>query len=306
MLFPLRVDVTSKDGSVRLTDSMLIDPTCLPIPPCPKLNKINTTNDVVQTCTNSTLWDDIIGTNSKYLATNLLADMEVQPFHKLTKSSRVQIFASYPELKEKVEDQIAVQLRIILEKEKLMVSTTRNRKRKRVIDDNDIDNKEKDQVESENKEEQKSTQNTNKLIKVNIRIRENQIAVIDELLVDPNDIKLSNPLFLAESIAKDLNIPHSMINTIAITIAEQLHGLEVDEKVDGIVKMDENVKVTAVHSNGVDVPLKKNIEKGVPYAWSIDRKEQRLLENHYQSTATTKSTKSAKSSTPTTFKKKSK
>lgn len=297
MLFPVRVDVTSKDGSVRLTDSMLIDPTCLPIPPCPKLNNNYLTNGT--TNTTNTLWNDIVESNAKYLATNLLADMEVQPFQKITKSSRVQIFATYPELKEKVEEQIALQLRIILEKEESMMSTARNRKRKRVIIDDD-DGEEKDQTESENKEEEKSPQNTDNLIKVNIRIRENQISVIDDLIVDPNDIKLSNPLFLAESIAKDLNVPYSMINTIAITIAEQLNGLEVDEKVDGIIKMDENAKFTAVHSS-VDVPLKKNIEKGVPCAWSIDRKEQRLLETHYQSS--TRTTTKATTVTTTTKKK---
>lgn len=277
MLYPVRVDVRSKDKQVRINDSMLIDPTCLPVPPCPQLTNNMNINDVL---------NDTIDTNSKHLASNLLADMEVQPYSKPTKKSVISLSA-YPGLKQMVEDQISCQLRIILEKEQFV---SRKRKRVTMIDDkNNDDDADVQEIKSSGDEQTLTKKgdhdkdiSSNGLIKVKIRLRENEISVVDELMVDPDDSELSNPLFLAESMAKDLNLPFSMINSLAITIAEQVHGLQVNDNVEGMMKLEYEGK--SIQS--VEIPSKKEIDKSIPCAWSISKREQEISENYYHARST--------------------
>ena len=83
MLYPVKVDVSSKDGIARIVDSILIDPTCLPIPTSPILS-IDSTGD--------NLLNETINQNSKYFAKRRLdeehseANFQVFVFFKRIKS----------------------------------------------------------------------------------------------------------------------------------------------------------------------------------------------------------------------------
>ena len=83
-------------------------------------------------------------------------------------------------------------------------------------------------------------------------------------MVDPNDDELSNPIFLAELLAKDLNLPESMINAIAISIVEQVHGLKVNDNVQGMVQVGEQLhngkykECSSGASSDENIPTQKN------------------------------------------------
>eukprot|EP01083_Nonionella_stella_P242347 845420_1 len=200
-----------------------------------------------------------------------MADMEVHASTRINKNGRIKLFDTYPEMRALIKDQISSQLRIILENEQFP-----NRKRKRVSDD-----KNDDIHKTKNINENVTASSVQGLVKVNIRLRENNISVVDEFRVDPNHPK-SNPLFLAESIVTDLKLPQSMINSIAISIAEQICGLHVNENVEGMLKYDSAVKSRTIASN--ESPLKKmQVDKRVPTAWPLDEKEQKMSDDHFLS-----------------------
>lgn len=262
MLYPIRVDVTSKDGKTRLIDSLLIDFSCLPIPLCPITN-----------VEKNGLLNQTIERNSKHLATTLIADMEVHSCSRAHRTGRIALFQTYPELETKIEDQISSQLRIILEQEHHV-----NKKRKRKLD---LSDEKEENINDEGKEQKngKEAASINKegdLVKVNIRLRIDQISVVDEFWVDPNH-PMSNPLFLAESIANDLNLPKSAINTIALSIAEQICGLEVSENVDGLLRYEDTAKAK---SNDT---LMSKVDKGISSAWTLDAKEINVASLHFKS-----------------------
>ncbi len=264
MLYPIRVDVISNDGKTRLIDSILMDPSCLPIPLCPITN-----------VEKNGLLDQTIERNSKHLATTLIADMEVHSCSRAHRTGRIALFQTYPELETKIEDQISSQLRIILEQEHYF-----NKKRKRKLDVSDDKEENINDEGKEQKNEKEAATSINKegnLVKVNIRLRIDEISIVDEFWVDPNH-PMSNPLFLAESIANDLNLPKSAINTIALSIAEQICGLEVSENVDGLLRYDDTAKAK---SN--DILMSNNVDKGVSSAWMMVAKEIDVASLHFKS-----------------------
>lgn len=264
MLYPVRVDAKSKDGLVRIVDSLLIDPSCLPIPTCATTTSLTHYG-------NNHLIKQTIQQNSKHLATTLVADAEVQSYGRLYKFSRLKLFEKYPELESAIESQISSQLRVIMEEAQI----TKKRKRK-VYERNDLNNKED---ESKNQKSEKNASSTNDsednddLVKINIRLRTNQISIVDEIWVDPKH-PMSDPLLLAESIARDLKLPESTINNLAISIAEQMCGLEVDNNVDGMLKLDDAAKAK---STSIPLPAKfSKVKSGVSCAWILDEKEKKV------------------------------
>jgi hypothetical protein len=262
MLYPVRVDASSKDGQVRIVDSMLIDPSCLPIPPsCSFDATVNKDNPLL---------NRTIDENSKHLAVSIIADMEVHSCSRIHKSGRVRIFEKYPEMEGLVEAQISSQLRIILEEQ-----NPRKRKRNQPYQDSASE-----EVSGNVTSKECAVDNHKKeLVKVNIRLRENGISIVDELMVDPNH-PMSNPLFLAESMAKDLKLPSNIINSLAILISEQLLGLEMKEAIDDkIVKIDEEAKLKATQYS---IPSMLNVDKKTPAAWLLSEREQKVASSYFQ------------------------
>ncbi len=287
MLYPLRIDVSSKDGKVRLVDSMLIDPTCLPIPPCPEVIS-----------SSPSLFHETIDQNAKHLALTFVADMEVHQTAVAQRGGRVQLLEPYPELAGAAENQISRQLRVILEEGGPFSFSNRaklqgvvgRRKRKRVavtdarghIEDNTGDKLN----ESKKKYGGSTFCPTDNLVRVNIRIRENKVSVVDELMVDPSHPTLSNPLFLARSIAADLKLPASMINTVAVSIAEQICGLSVDESLEGMLKLDHQGSGSSSNQSKAKTIIASNfpsrivgVDKDVPSAWLHDEKEDQKMKD---------------------------
>jgi len=260
--------------------------------------------------------------------------MEVQPCPNFPhRGGRVNLLEPYPELVNIAEGQISRQLRVILlDNEEGGMKHRRRRKRKRV---DAMGTKKKEEQEKQEEEEEKknksdggngeeigSKTNDNEskkkilsndinhndndnLVKINIRIRENQISVVDEFIIDLDHPTLSNPLFLAQSMVRDLNLPPSMVNTIAISISEQICGLEVDENLDGMLQLDpqgmktfvaasiaasssgSNANINASNINDVDSKLQLpfhvvGVKKDIPSAWLHDEKEEeKMVEQHF-------------------------
>lgn len=90
-LVPIRVDVTSDDKSVRLIETLLIDPTCWPIPL-------------------TVPWSDALEQNVRHLAYGILSDMEVQGMGRTVRhfTGRVELYSA--SLQTKLQDQLRPQL----------------------------------------------------------------------------------------------------------------------------------------------------------------------------------------------------
>ena len=326
MIYPIRVDVSSKDNGLRIMDTILLDPTCLPIPPSTTNENYNSYN----------LYSQTILQNASFFAKNLLADMEVDGINKTEKIGRIRL-VNNNDLIMMVENQIQKQLKSILEKEskrKIMYST-RNinhysktvKKRKlsgsddeekadtdKVNDEEDAsmesteqevvekdtakeecdsDNIEKEETDKitetkatpkqDNKndaEHSKKQQDIMKNLKtIHIRIKEDAIVYTDVIHIDTNPSlpHLSNPILLAKSLVKDMNLPSSMTNSIAVTIAEQLHGLDVKPNINGLMQKDtpKSGELAAAYFERIQV------DSNIPSAWKIDDKEENIAKTHH-------------------------
>mmetsp|Transcript_21270 Transcript_21270/g.29828 ORF Transcript_21270/g.29828 Transcript_21270/m.29828 type:complete len:303 (+) Transcript_21270:53-961(+) len=285
MIYPIRIDASSADHSVKLVDTLLIDPFCLPIQPDLVTNPILSLQQS-HPCMNSreepstepvfhTLRRHTLNRNAKFLASTILADMEVQGVVKVHKSfvGRLKLI-SCPALQERVESQIRDQLSLILDKEFSSALPLPHFKRKREVeeigleryrkqgrktyavgDNSTIDNKMKQQHISLKKNERESGRYFN----VNVRLRENDIVVKDEILLDPSYLSI-NPILLAKSLAKDLNVPEKMVNSLAISISEQICGINVKRDVGDLItilldnvynmKNYDNLSAAVIRSDG--------------------------------------------------------
>jgi hypothetical protein len=90
-LIPIRIDVLTDDRLLRVVDTVLIDPTCWPIPLGAPLH-------------------ETVERNVTYLAHTILSDAEVQGMSRTVRhfTGRVDIWT--PQLQEKVEDQLRPQI----------------------------------------------------------------------------------------------------------------------------------------------------------------------------------------------------
>jgi SNF5 / SMARCB1 / INI1 len=98
-LIPLRVDVTSDDGTIRLVDTIVLDPHCWPIPLYAPLQ-------------------DAVEANAQELAHAVLADAEVYGMGRTVRhfTGRVDIWS--PAMQAKVAQQLRPQMWSILESER--------------------------------------------------------------------------------------------------------------------------------------------------------------------------------------------
>jgi len=270
--------VSTKDNALRIIDSILIDPTCLPV-------KSPTTNYKHK---HNSLRTQTILLNAAHLTQTLLADMEVEGMtNKSVKIGRLRLLSN-TYLKQKIEDQIQKQLQVILDKEHEMrfqrkaISTTANHQhrpsKKRKADDSSSSSDGKFKVDDPSiKKDDQSESSSSHLIPIYLRIKEKGICITDQfhLDVDPLHPHLSNPILLATSIAKDMNLPSNMINSIAISISEQTHGLKVPEGIQGLTMTERRISdapgASASANSGL---LRKQVNKAVPTAWKFEDKDE--------------------------------
>lgn len=324
MLYPIRIQASSKDNSIRIIDTMLIDPLCLPVPPSscvPSIDQLANNNINIQ--------KRIISENAKYFATALLSDMEVHSVTKVNKSARVKLMGSSG-LQQEVKRQITEQLEAIVileqdrkQKEKIhyrdvakrrrmdMEVSSRNKKEgvekesaKYEYGDADIGEGGKGsevaklKKENQDSDAHKSTnetfaedENNSYLLPINIRIKEDGICIVDEFEIDPYH-HLSNPILLATAMVNDLNLPLKFINSIAISIAEQMCGLDVPWNINGLkvsVKKNENatkntpMTAAALQAaiNSTNIPKGVQVKNEIPSAWRTTEKEEEVAMANY-------------------------
>jgi len=209
--------------------------------------------------------------------------MEVLGVSRKDKSTRASLLVN-PGLKERVEDQIRQQLRIILNKEEEVISSSGIDGAAGGTNGDDGDNGK----ESKDEEISISPSSNPNLVNVKIRLRENGISIIDEFMVDPHHPS-SNPLILAQSLACDMNLPMEVVNSIAISIAEQIAGLEVGAPLDGMLCNADDLNVCSDRSVGYQLSAaspfaayrKQDVKREVPTAWIMDEKEENSARSIY-------------------------
>jgi hypothetical protein len=253
MIYSIRVDVSADDRSVRIIDSILVDPSCLPIP-------YISTEPLPSTITSNVDQLKNIQDNAEYLANMLIADMEVQSYNKLHKIGRIKLI-QVPNIVKDTTMQISKQLKdIIFVKEPDRLKKIRKKRR---LDESKEDNKD-----------------TTDLVNIKLRIREESYNIKDDFTIDRNDERLSNPILIAQSICKDLNVPSHLVNSVAICISEQLCGLEVQEDCTGLTYADPTENHRSLTSPN-RITKRIQVEKGVPSAWKMDDKEAAIVKQHY-------------------------
>ena len=258
MLYPLRIDVKSPDKSARIIDTLLIDPNCLPITPSTVMTEENRKRSY------RTLTLQKIEQNSEYLASTIIADMEVHGVSKTNKSARLSLGG----LKSEVKNQIQKQLEAIQYAEESGVVPREIKKIKQV---------EEQTTQANDTVEKKKEERGEEFVKINLRIRENGVQVIDEFLVDPK-LPSSDPITLAKAIVDDLDIPEDFIvNSIAISIAEQMYGgLTVGEDLQGMTR---NAPTT--NTQVAPMSSKVAVKRNVPSAWYVDEQEDTVARTHF-------------------------
>ena len=160
---------------------------------------------------------------------------------------------------------------------------TKNISKKRKLDSNSVDGETKEddmdvkvkKEESQSQSQSQSQLQESNLIPIHLRIKENGICIMDQFKVDVDPLHphLSNPILLATSIAQDMNLSPDMINSIAISIAEQIHGLKVSEDVQGLTTTERK------KNDGPPTPsnsgLKRmQVNKAIPMAWKMEDKDE--------------------------------
>mmetsp|Transcript_20322 Transcript_20322/g.41691 ORF Transcript_20322/g.41691 Transcript_20322/m.41691 type:complete len:109 (+) Transcript_20322:661-987(+) len=90
------------------------------------------------------------------------------------------------------------------------------------------------------------------MTRIKLRLRHENIAVVDEFNYDVNSSGLEGccPVSLANSIVDDLNLPAEFAPSIAVSLVEQIYGIDVPHSLEGL-----------------DCEI---VKKGVPAAFVLD------------------------------------
>ncbi len=249
-LVPIRVDAKSTDGAVKIIETLLLDTTCLPVSGTwPKA----TTDAKNRTPSLSSLVD----ANAAYLAESILADAEVHGAVRSGKNflgGRLDLLTDL-ELYKKLEDQIRTQLSIALsvDKDKLIrkknhalntqgenlmenvssgVSLTSGNETKPEESVSLGDRSKSIKIEPE----VMNSDHSSKIIKIKLRLRHENIAVVDEFDYDLNSSGLEGccPVSLANSIIEELNLPTEFAPSITVSLVEQIYGVDVPHSLEGL------------------------------------------------------------------------
>jgi len=103
-------------------------------------------------------------------------------------------------------------------------------------------------------------------------LRDNSVYIVDDFYVDPK-LPSSNPFLIASTLARDLHLKPELVNSIAISILEQMHGLQVDKSIQGLPKVQ--LYHTTTTGQQPQVALLEVTEE-MTAAWMIRIKEENV------------------------------
>ena len=189
-LIPVRVDVSSDDKSVRIVETLLMDPTCWPIPLTPPLH-------------------ESVNQNVREIAHTLLSDLEVQGMGRTVRhfTGRVDLWTL--SLQRKIEDQLRPQFWQI------------------AASNNSIVNVQKSSSQPNNKGAG-GRRKKDSIIPIKIRLTVNDVIIKEDIMWDPL-VPDYTPLDFAQTLGEELNLPDEAVIAVATTIVEQLHGITMEE-----------------------------------------------------------------------------
>ncbi|EJK76323.1 hypothetical protein THAOC_01921 [Thalassiosira oceanica] len=237
-LVPIRVDGWNSDGSVRVVDSLVLDTTCLPVsceptsgyndPPSSSRPQAPANNDVNP---GSSLMS-LVDSNARHLTESILGDAEVQCAVRNSKShvGRIDLLADstlYKDIYKQIRSQLGVAL--CLDKGQLIPpgSSSLNRPSHAPVQRNP------EEAASSEAAAQAAPQRSN-ITRINIRLRQENIIILDEFDYDVGLSGLDgfDPVSIANSMVKDLNLPPEIGPSLVTSIVDQIYGVNVDEQLD--------------------------------------------------------------------------
>ena len=161
------------------------------------------------------------------------------------------------------------------------------------IESKDIEESKEKKIE--NHSSSSSLRPNRNLRPVRIRLRTPSVTMLDEFSVDSFHTHFS-PLFLAQSLASDLSLPPDYVGPLAIAIAEQAAGLEVDGDLEG-VWVDNGGSSDTIENGSINVEndytedrlvrmamagkRRRKAERAIPTAWGMDEKEEGIAQSYY-------------------------
>jgi hypothetical protein len=225
-LVPIRIDASSSDGAIRIIDTLLLDTKCLPIshahPPHDgnPSGLTSLSGGRVHNVPNFFSITSLIDSNAAHLTESILADAEVYGSVKSSSKTFMGVrleLLNDTKLYQQIEKQIRTQLNIALSTDK-----------KDLI----ADGRSFPHASSS----AKVMNNESKIVPIKIRLRHDNIVVMDEFDYDINTSGLegSEPLSIANSLVQDMRLPPELAPSIAASIVEQIFGVYVTQSLDGI------------------------------------------------------------------------
>jgi translation initiation factor IF-1 len=233
-IVPIRIDATSTDKSkFRIIDTLLIDTTCLPVSHVPQ----------PKDGTPEFSLPSLIDQNAAYLTESLLTDAEVygcvrSSGHylggRLDLLSDVQL---YNTIKEQIGSQLTIAVNVNTRE---LISRGVNESGVTVRDGSSQAVPETMPSASENngtvQNEGEGSAHTSNIIRIKIRLRQENIVVVDEFDYDTSlsGLEGSDPFSIANGMVEDFNLPPEFAVSIATSIFEQIYGIDIPESVEGV------------------------------------------------------------------------
>jgi hypothetical protein len=244
-LVPVRVDASSSDGAVRIIDTLLVDTTCLPVPHGhPRHDGVSSLNSftggMYGTVSNLFSLSSLINANAAYLTESILSDAEVygavRSSTKTFMGGRLDLLSD-AKLYQQIDKQIQRQLEIALTTEKKeLVSKCCVSLRHAAEGTSSTPGI---AMSSDGKAEQTlsgMTNNDSRIVRIKIRLRHDNIVVVDEFDYDVNSSGMEgcDPFSIANSLVQDMKLPAELAPSIAASIVEQIYGVNVTDSLDGL------------------------------------------------------------------------
>lgn len=246
-LVPIRVDGWNSDGSVRVVDSLVLDTTCLPVsceptsgyndPPSSSRPPTSNGNAEVNVNNPGPSLMSLVDSNARYLTESILGDAEVQCAVRNSKShvGRIELLTDltlYKDIYKQIRSQLGVAL--CLDKGQLIPpgSSLLNRQSHASAQPNP-----EGAASSEAAADaapQHSTLPPSNITRIKIRLRQENIIILDEFDYDVGLSGLDgfDPVSIANSMVTDLNLPPEIGPSLITSIVEQVYGVNVDEQLD--------------------------------------------------------------------------
>lgn len=261
-LVPIRIDVFNQEKSIRIVDTLLLDPNLWPIP-WPYTSAV-TDDTSLDTAVFRGPW---IESNCQLLANQVLADQECVGMGRTARffTGRVELWSAA--MQKLLADQIRPQLlqvasgqhEISWKRPLDTLSSTKEvsvepMEKKAKTDATDVDTPEKEapcattgtkeapttKEEEGSKEETKpettakahppesvESKDTSHLIPMRLRLSVHGVRIHDDFHYDP--ALGVNPLTIAQAMGRDLSLADEAVVAIAIDIAEQVQGLKITD-----------------------------------------------------------------------------